>query len=726
MATLTQEQWPIAVTTPLGADVLSLVGFTGEEAVSHLFRYQLEVIAKNETSVSFDKLLGQPINVRMVLEPQGKRFIHGICSRVSQAERDEKFTMYRIEVVPKLWLLTQRAQSRIFQHMSVPDILKKVLTGLDVNFQIQGTFDPRDYCVQYRETDFNFVSRLMEEEGIYYYFDHSEDKHVMVIANVAAGHADLPVASEVLYRMGEPVKDQFMVVDRWEKSQELRAGKVTLWDHCFELPHKHLEASKTIAPSVQVGGVTHSLQVGNNGQLEKRDWPGGYAQRFDGIDPGGAEKPDQLQKIFQDNQRTVGLRMQEEAASSLEIQGGGHCRNFVVGHKFKLKTLEGSLEKESQADGDYVLTQVRHTAKMSGYRSEGPEFMYQNDFTCIPAALPFRPRRITPKPVVQGTQTAVVVGPAGEEIFTDKYGRIKVQFHWDAQGKNNADSSCWCRVATPWAGKQWGMIQIPRIGWEVMVGFEDGDPDKPIVMGSVYNAEQMPPYALPDNKTQSGIKTRSSLGGTEENFNEICFEDKRGEELLYIRAEKDQTIAVENDEAHWVGHDRLKTVDNNETTLIHGHRSETVDKSETIVIHESRSETVDKNESITISGKRDESVSKDESITIGGNRTESVSKNEAITIEGNRSISVHKDNSLNVTQNISLTAKQNINMSADAKVGQIAKDSFIIQSDKDITLKCGGASIILNSNGTIDIKGSKINVQADGKISIKGSECDVN
>jgi type VI secretion system secreted protein VgrG len=725
MATLTQEQWPIAVTTPLGADVLSLVGFTGEEVVSHLFRYQLEVIAKNETSVSFDKLLGQPINVRMVLEPQGKRFIHGICSRVSQAERDEKFTMYRMEVVPKLWLLTQRAQSRIFQHISVPDILKKVLAGLDVNFQIQGTFDPRDYCVQYRETDFNFVSRLMEEEGIYYYFDHSEDKHVIVIANAAAGHADLPVASEVLYRMGEPVKDQFMVVDRWEKSQELRAGKVTLWDHCFELPHKHLEASKTIMPNVQVGGVTHSLQVGNNGQLEKRDWPGGYAQRFDGIDPGGGEQPSQIQKIFQDNQRTVGLRMQEEAASSLEIQGGGHCRNFVAGHKFKLKTLEGSLEKESQADGDYVLTQVRHTAKMSGYRSEGPEFMYQNDFTCIPVALPFRPQRTTPKPVVQGTQTAVVVGPAGEEIFTDKYGRIKVQFHWDAQGKNNADSSCWCRVATPWAGKQWGMIQIPRMGWEVMVAFEDGDPDKPFVMGSVYNAEQMPPYALPDNKTQSGIKTRSSLGGTEENFNEICFEDKKGEELLYIRAEKDHKLAVENDEAHWVGndqeeeidHDRHLMVHNDETVEIDGNRRETVVKDEEVTIKGDRAHEVKKNASLAVDGQMSTSVSKDESLDVDGKRTKRVGKDEDITIEGGRKTAITKDEIVTINGQMMITI--------DKKYIQTVTDSIVIEGKKDLLIKVGPASVIIK-DGKVQICAKEVNVACDSNIKVKGSKIALN
>src|SRR5437899_258619 len=414
MPTITQENWPIAVDTPLGPHVLSLVGFTADEYVSQLFHFQLDLVAENTASVPFENLLGQSITVELGMggqQPRGeKRFFNGICSRIVQGERDQDFTSFRMELVPRMWLLTRRAQSRIFQ--------------------------------------------------------------------------------------------------------DLRSGKYTLWDHCFELPHKHLDATKNIMPSVQVGEVTHKLQVGNNGQLEIRDYPGGYAQRFDGVDKGGGAQPGELQKIFQDNGRTVALRMEEEGVLSLSIQGAGNCRNFVAGHKFSLTTLSGSLEKEFKADGDYVLTHVRHAAKMSGYRSSGAEFVYDNRFTCIPAALPFRPQRTSRKPVVQGTQTAVVVGPAGEEIFTDQYSRVKVQFHWDAEGKNNADSACWCRVGTPWAGKQWGMIHIPRIGQEVIIAFEEGDPDKPIIVGSVYNAEQMPPYALPADQTQSGIKTRSSLKGT--------------------------------------------------------------------------------------------------------------------------------------------------------------------------------------------------------------------
>jgi type VI secretion system secreted protein VgrG len=750
MATITQESWPIAVSTPLGPDVLSLVGFTADESISRLFSIQLDLIAKNESSISFDGLLGQSITVELgwsgSVDPRKeKRYFNGICSRFIQGERDQDFTVFRMEVVPRMWLLTRRAQSRIFQHVAIPDILKKVLTGLDMSFKIQGTFQPRDYCAQYRETDFEFACRLMEEEGIYYYFEHAKDKHTLVLANTPAGHADMPDPSSILYHKAGLTEGGF-AIEKWEKVQELRSGKLTLWDHCFELPHQKLDATKTILPSVEVGEVNHKLQVGNNGQLEIRDWPGGYAQRFDGISKGGGVQASELQKIFQDNQRTVALRMEQEAVLSLSIQGAGDARNFIAGHKFKLTTLPGTLEQQFKADGPYVLTKVQHTARMSGYKSGGAEFQYQNRFQCIPAALPYRPQRTTHKPVVQGTQTAVVVGPGGDEIFTDKYGRVKVQFHWDAEGKNNADSSCWCRVATPWAGKQWGMIHIPRIGQEVIVAFEEGDADKPIIVGSVYNAEQMPPYSLPDNKTQSGIVTRSSLGGSPENFNEICFEDKKGSELLYIRAEKDQRISVEHDEIHWVGndrtkeiehdestwvgHDRTETVDNNETITIHGNRTETVDKDETITIHQNRTETVDKNESITISGSRTENVSKDESITIAGARTENVSKDESITINGGRTENVSKDESITIgggrtesvskDESVSVTGGRTVSIGKDDSLS-VGKN-LAITAAESITITTGAASIMMKKDGTIVIKGKDITVDGSGEIVGKASK----
>ncbi|MEX2118232.1 MAG: type VI secretion system tip protein TssI/VgrG, partial [Pirellulales bacterium] len=363
-------------------------------------------------------------------------------------------------------------------------------------------------------------------------------------------------------------------VFHWEKVQELRSGKYTLWDHSFELPDQHLEAENTIQDSVSVGQVSHKLKVGGNDQLEIYDYPGEYAQRFDGVDRGGGEQPSEVEKIFEDNARTVGIRMQQEAVPSLVVRGSGACPQFVSGHKF-------TLERHFNADGEYVLTGVEHSANLSGdYRSgESGTCQYMNSFVCIPAGIPYRPLITTPKPTIHGTQTAVVVGPSGEEIFTDKYGRVKVQFRWDRQGTNDGNSSCWVRVATPWAGKQWGAIHIPRIGQEVVVAFEEGDPDQPIIVGSVYNAEQMPPYSLPDNKTQSGMKSRSSLEGGPDDFNELRFEDKKGSEDIYFHAQKDFHRVVENDDDLKVGHDQTITIHNDRTeTIEEGNDKLTIEK----------------------------------------------------------------------------------------------------------------------------------------------------
>jgi type VI secretion system secreted protein VgrG len=541
----TQDGRPLAIQTPLGKDKLFLIGLSGHEGVSQLFNFHLEVLAENKTDVPFEKLLGQNVTVEIELPNKEKRFFNGICSRANAGERGVIFTEYTLEIVPQFWLLTRRAQSRIFQHVNVPDILKKVFDGLDVSFELQGTFHPRDYCVQYRETDFNFACRLLEEEGMYYFFKHSSGNHKMVVANTPASHSDLPVASKIIYEAVEGgIRDEDRIYS-WVKTQELRSGKYTLWDHCFELPHKHLEASKTIIDSVAVGTVDHKLSVANNQKLELYDFPGEYAQRFDGISGGGGEQPEELQKIFEDNRRTVEIRMQEEALPSLLIQGASQCRQLTSGYKF-------TLDRHYNANGAYFLTSVQHGCRLDNYRSSGQAFAYSNNFTCIPLALPFRPPRVTAKPAVPGTQTAVVVGPAGEEIFTDKYGRVKVQFHWDREGKNNADSSCWVRVGQLWAGRRWGASFWPRVGQEVIVDFLEGDPDQPIIVGSVYNADQMPPYLgdgpdakhNKDNKV-SGVKSCSTPGGS--GYNEMRFDDTKGKEQVFVHAQRNADTRVLND-----------------------------------------------------------------------------------------------------------------------------------------------------------------------------------
>src|SRR6266404_2118953 len=353
----------LRLTTPLGPDKLLPVEFSGTEALSQLFAVRLTRLAENATKVEFDKLIGQKIVVEIDMPGYKTRYFHGICNRFAEGRRDATFTNYKMEIVPQFWLLTRREQCRIFQQITIPDILKQVLKGFDVNYELQGKYAERDYCVQYRESDFNFASRLMEEEGIYYYFQHDKKGHTLVIADTPQGHADVPDFPKAIYEDTRGGNREDMRVTDWEKVQELRSGKVTLWDNCFELPQQHLEAQKTIQESVAVGKVTHKLKLADNDKLELYDYPGGYAQRFDGMDPGGGARAGDLKKIFEDNGRTAKLRIEQEAAESLEIRGKSNCRQFTAGNKF-------TLERHFNADGQYVLTSVTHTAKMGAdYRS---------------------------------------------------------------------------------------------------------------------------------------------------------------------------------------------------------------------------------------------------------------------------------------------------------------------------------------------------------------------
>jgi len=477
---------PLTLTTPLPPGTLLPTGFSGTEAISQLFAYDLDLVAENAQSVPFDQLVGQQVRLAVAMPAGGTRFFNGLVSRFSQGRRGSTFTAFRMEVVPQVWMLTRKAQSRIFQSKSVPDVLRAVLGTQGMTYQLKQTYQPREYCVQYRESDFDFASRLMEEEGIFYYFRHTSAGHQMVVADQPATFSSVAAPSTETFGDAPSTPDTGTVFD-WEKFQELRSGRVTLWDHNFELPHETLEGDAVTQDAVRMGTVTHHLELGNDG-LELYDFPGGYAKRFDGISPGGSEVPSRLSLIQPDAARTAGIRMQQEAVNGLVARGQSNCRQFVPGATF-------GLQGHFDANGKYLLTSVHHRCEVAGdpRTATQAKVAYHNDFACIPTGLPFRPQRTTPIPTVRGSQSAVVVGPAGEQEFTDKYGRVKVQFHWDRQGKNDANSSCWVRVAALHAGQETGYQVAPRIGQEVIVDFLEGDPDQPIIIGSVYNPDRMPP-----------------------------------------------------------------------------------------------------------------------------------------------------------------------------------------------------------------------------------------
>jgi len=692
MPTFTQDGRFMAITTPLGKDVLLLDSFSGVESISRLFHFKLGMYADSETTVAFDQLLGQKVTV--TLQGKSPRYINGIISRFSQGQRvkgvdqNSMLVRYDAEIVPQLWLLTKNVQSRIFQRKSVPDILQEVLQGLDVSPDIQGTFEPRDYCVQYRESDFDFASRLMEEEGIYYFFKHTDSGHQMVLANTPQSHPQVSWPAPIKYEEAHGAGREDERISEWIKSQEIRTAKQTLRDHCFELPDDNLEAAKEIVNSVTAGTVSHKFKLGANSSLENYDFPGRYAQRFDGVDAGGSDEASNLQKIYQDNARTAGIRIQEEAAAGLHVQAHSDCRFLSAGYKF---TLDGHFN----ANGAYVLTDVEHTASIEGTYAQGnqPGTVYSNVLHCIPIALPYRPQRRTPKARVEGTQTAVVVGPSGEEIFTDKYGRVKVQFFWDRQGQNDANSSCWVRVGTLWGGKQWGGVHIPCIGQEVIVAFEEGDPDQPVIVGGVYNADQMPPYALPANKTQCGLKSRSSLKGGTDDFNEMRLEDKKDSEEIYFHAQKDFNRVVENNDSLKVGSN--KAPDGSQTTEIWKDRTETVKTG---------------NEKLTVEQ---------------GNREVTVKTgNDTHTVEtGNREVTVKTGNDTHNVKTGNREAKidmgnESLKISMGNQTTKLDLGASSTEAMQSITLKVGGNSITIDQTG-VTIKGIIVTIEGQAMLEAK-------
>ena len=537
MSTFTQEHRRIAIETPLGKDTLLLKSFVGVEEISRLFTYRLEMLSTKD-SIAAKDIVGKNVTFWVEFNDGSPRHFNGFVKSFSYTGKGDRLSMYRCEVVPWLWFLTRTADCRIFQNKTVPDIIKQIFSDLgfsDFQMEAKGNHPTREFCVQYRESDFRFVSRLMEEEGMFYYFKHEQGKHTLVIGDNKSSFKDLR-DKEVQMAASEAIHELPDQIYTWEHSHEFRTGKWAQTDFNFETPSTSL-MTKTNSV-VQLDGVS---------KYEVYDYPGFYQKKPDG----DAETK---------------LRMEEEETGFDLVHGTSHCRSFGPGGKFKM----AKHHNPSEAGKGYVVTSVRHTADMGGsYVSGGGATEgYRNEFTCIPDTVNFRPARITPQPRIHGSQTAIVVGPKGEEIYTDKYGRVMVQFHWDREGKKDEKSSCWIRVSSPWTGKNWGMIHIPRIGQEVVVSFLEGNPDRPLITGMVYNAETMPPWTLPDNKTQSGIKTRSTKQAGDPNFNELRFEDKKGNEDIYFHAEKTFHRVVETDDDLQVGNDQTKTIQNNRTLLI--------------------------------------------------------------------------------------------------------------------------------------------------------------
>ncbi|WP_409523501.1 type VI secretion system tip protein TssI/VgrG [Nitrincola sp. MINF-07-Sa-05] len=697
MAHFSQQPRLLSIDSPLGPDTLLLTRIEGEEAISSLFSFEIEMYSLRET-IAPAEIVGKNVTLKLMkADDQGlKTDSHTVINGYVRQFRGDGSQLhdlrcYSAEVVPWLWFLTQTSDSKVFQHKDIRQIASEVFAAngfTDFEFRLIGQHPVREYCVQYQESDFTFLSRLFEEEGIYYFFKHSEGQHILVLAD----HSSAPETCEenqVSYRTGSLSPHH---IHSWSHQHAFRTGRYAKRDYDFKKPPDHMPTK--VPAAMDVPGVT---------RYEHYLYPGRYDNKGFG-------------------EHLTRLRIEHDEALHDHVLGKSICRTFRTGHTFNLTRHD---DTPGELD-TYLLISIQHDASDYSYTSRDEETRgYENRFVCMPASRVYRPPLKTGWPKMLGPQHAVIVGPAGEEIYTDEYGRVKVQFPWDRYGQHNENSSCWVRVSHQWAGKNWGSIYIPRIGQEVIVDFYDGNPDRPIITGRVYNAEQMPPWGLPANKTQSGVLTRSSKEGTAENANWIRFEDKMGEEQLFIHAEKNQDIEVENDETHWVGRDREKTIDRDETVHIKRDRTERVDNNETISIGNDRIEDVGNNETISIVNNRKETVGGNEKVSIAKNLTHSVGQTEMKSVGLMRFQAVGLNETLTVggmqQSLVGLSRIQRVGIKDSLKVGK----TLSIEAGETIELVCGDSKLVLTPSA-IHLDTPDIHLLGGKSVNIDGRMININ
>lgn len=645
----------LEIHTPLGDDVLMMRSMSATEALGALFEYNISALSTDK-NISLNDLLGKPVTVKLELPDDTKREFSGLVTRFAHVGFVGRHQEYQLTVRPWLWLLTRSNNVKIFQNKTVPDIIKAVFQPYSPDFkdQLTRTFEQREYCVQYRESDFAFVSRLMEEEGIFYYFEHKDGKHQLVLVDEASGHEAFPTYANIVFRETLAGNIDLEAVTRWQFSQEVRTGKVTLTDHFYESPtnnHQSNSATKEAGSSPKFVGEYYDYNIGMGPNNVVADESGPIGKRS-GI-----------------RERYAETKAKEHAAQQAQVFGESSARGIAAGYKF---TLQDFPRDDQNAEHLVVSTVIQMGAgEYEGQAGAVPYFHCQ--FTALARSTPFVPQQRTRKPSVAGPQTAVVVGPSGEEIYTDKLGRVKVQFYWDRDGQSDQTSSCWVRVSSPWAGKGWGMLSLPRIGQEVVVDFLEGNPDLPLVTGRVYNSDQTVPYTLPDNATVSTIKSRSSKEGATSNFNELRFEDKKGSEYIWLQAEKDFKHLVKNDSSHEIGNDHH----------------------------------------VDIKNDRKEKVGNDQHLHVVKDLKQKIDGDAHLQTGTDYMIKVGGQYSLKSAQDIAAESGAGVSFKASSDVHIKGGANVTIEAGTMLTLKAGGSTIVLGPSG-VSIVGTMVNVNSGG------------
>ncbi len=678
MASYTQDDQPLGIETPLGKDALLLESFHGEEKLGGLFSFQLVCLSAKD-SIDDSALIGKQVSFRVDQADGSPRWFTGHVVKLSWLGRDDVLTRWSLEVVPGLWFASLTSDCKIFQEVATPDVLSQVLSDFSqvtLSNKISGSYSPQEYCVQYRETDFAFLSRLMEFAGIFYYFEHEQGSLTTVLADANSAFTDCGDAKVSAVQAFDSPENPGQLL-QWRHDFGFCAGKFAQTDYNFEQPTTDLLVSTS-------GTSSYS----GASKAELFEYPGDYAAKSAGED-------------------TAKRRIEAAEVGASVASGVSTCRTFSPGFTFAIQTHPLSAEKGKK----YLLTRVRHRASNRGAyeasKSDAGQFEYENEFECVPAEAAWRPARITPWP--SGTvQTAVVVGPSGEEIYTDEYGRVKVQFHWDRYGKEDEQSSCWIRVAQSLAGPQFGSQFLPRVGMEVVVSHLDDDPNRPLVTGVVYNGQNKPPFTLPASAAMSGWQTRSTKDGETDNANQLIFDDTKGKEVVTFHAERDFVRTVENNDSVEVGFDvkdkgdRSVKVFNNLTEAVgadgcdEGSRSLTVFKDNTTVVSQG-------NESYTVSeGDATYEVTKGkETVTVGGSQSITVGDGHTLTVKsGDHAVEVKSGS------------------------GTLKANAWTIEGMQSVTLKVGSNSIAISTSG-VTINGMTVSVKGKTSTSVEGLQTSV-
>jgi type VI secretion system secreted protein VgrG len=662
--------------TSLGKDALIVMRATGHERLGGLFEISLE-FTRASGDLDLDSLLGTSATLGILnagVSRKGAvehtRYFNGFFSRISFAGFDrEGQASFHATLVPWLWFLTRTADCRIFQQKSVPDILEEVFRDAgfsDFQLKLHGSYPPREFCVQYRETDFNFVSRLMEHEGIYYHFEHEDGSHKMVICDNMVCHETDSKHATIKFIGGADARDTKGVITDWNFAKQVKPGIFAHNDFNFTTPAP--------SPNLRLLARSTAPEPQKPEPFEIYDNLGGY-------------------QTIGEGDRYARLRMEEIIADRETAQARTNLIGLKCGCKFELKK-----HPIAEQNREYLVTSVNWSASEGGYGSGsgGGGNFFGCDFQSIPADCTYRPARSTPPPKIEGPQTATVCGPPGEEIYVDKHARVKVQFHWDRYGKADASSSCWIRVSQPWAGGSFGGMAIPRIGHEVIVEFIEADPDRPIITGRVYNGKNMghasnagrdgkpgntPPSGIPQAAMMTSFKS-NSLGGSG-GHNEITMNDTAGAETLFFKAQKDEIHLVGNDREDTVGHDEKRQVANN------------------------RTREVGADESVSIGANQDITVGSNQDTSVGANQSNSIGSNQSNSVGRDRSSTVAKNDTLTVGKNLAISAGDQIVISTGAASITMKKDGTITIKGKDVTVE-GSGKIKIKASSDVTIKGSKI------------------